>query len=307
MKPTSISSRGSGGVAQRMLRRSRTEPSIGETELPAHPDEETTPRSRSARMIAMTRTESIIDLTTDSASNGSQSRVPHAARSQSQEDSSLSIKPVRPSLTSLNVRTYAGKSRSFLVALPNPNLGSASQELEGSSTIDDRALGGSQEEDFDTIRESYTDLRLRWGVDNSEDDPYPSTGDSPSKGGTRGRQDLSSTTLPPNMMNDLRSISELRSRGETRRFLDEMGYLFEGLDPSGALGVRRGRLVSLKAAFITNHMTFCHSALEIVSKLCDEDFSRRASAADFLGRAWDVLRTAGAGDGDKVRRAYCCK
>ena len=42
------------------------------------------------------------------------------------------------------------------------------------------------------------------------------------------------------------------------------------------------------------------SALEIVTKLCDVDFARRAKAADFLGRAWEVLREAGAGDGDKV-------
>jgi hypothetical protein len=42
------------------------------------------------------------------------------------------------------------------------------------------------------------------------------------------------------------------------------------------------------------------SALEIVTKLCDSDFARKAKAADFLGRAWDVLREAGAGEGDRV-------
>lgn len=41
--------------------------------------------------------------------------------------------------------------------------------------------------------------------------------------------------------------------------------------------------------------------MEIVTKLCDVEFARRAKAADFLGRAWEVLREAGAGDGDKVR------
>ena len=44
------------------------------------------------------------------------------------------------------------------------------------------------------------------------------------------------------------------------------------------------------------------SALEIVTKLCDSDFARKAKAADFLSRAWDGLRAAGAGDGDKVSR-----
>ena len=46
-------------------------------------------------------------------------------------------------------------------------------------------------------------------------------------------------------MNDLKSISELRSKGEFRRFLDDMGYLFEGLDPQVAVNVRRGRCVKL--------------------------------------------------------------
>lgn len=47
---------------------------------------------------------------------------------------------------------------------------------------------------------------------------------------------------------------------------------------------------------------FAHSALEIVSKLCDVDFARRAQAADFLNKAWEMLRKAGAGKpgGDKV-------
>ena len=42
------------------------------------------------------------------------------------------------------------------------------------------------------------------------------------------------------------------------------------------------------------------SALELVTKLCDADFARRAKATDFRSRAWDALRASGAGDGDKV-------
>jgi hypothetical protein len=40
--------------------------------------------------------------------------------------------------------------------------------------------------------------------------------------------------------------------------------------------------------------------LELVTKLCDADFARRAKATDFRSRAWDALRASGAGDGDKV-------
>ena len=43
------------------------------------------------------------------------------------------------------------------------------------------------------------------------------------------------------MMNDLKSITELRSKGENRRFLDEVGYLFEGLEAGAPLNIRRAR------------------------------------------------------------------
>jgi hypothetical protein len=95
------------------------------------------------------------------------------------------------------------------------------------------------EDEFE-IRESYTDLRTRWGVDNSEDDPrMPSpTISSPGK---RKAPKAALPTAPDGMMNDLKSITELRSKGETRRFLDEVDYLFEGLDPKGGIGLRRAR------------------------------------------------------------------
>lgn len=44
-----------------------------------------------------------------------------------------------------------------------------------------------------------------------------------------------------------------------------------------------------------------YSALEIVTKLCNLEFARKAKAADFLEKAWEALREAGAGNGDKVR------
>lgn len=89
------------------------------------------------------------------------------------------------------------------------------------------------------------------------------------------------------LYNNLSSITDLRSKGESRRFLDEIGYLFEGLDPSpsssGSLSVRRS------------------SACDILCKLCSEEYWRRARAAGLLVEIWDRLRAAGAGDGDKVR------
>lgn len=84
------------------------------------------------------------------------------------------------------------------------------------------------------------------------------------------------------MYNPLSSITDLRSKGESRRFTDEVGYLLEGLDPIADLSVRRS------------------SALDIVTKLCDPAFWRKSRAAGLLSRIWELMRGAGAGDGDKV-------
>lgn len=111
---------------------------------------------------------------------------------------------------------------------------------EGGSVFAD-----SQEDDFE-MRESYSELRQRWGIDASEDDPRPpSPQHSPSprrKGKGKGlSKPVEPVRLFNGMINDLKSITELRSKGESRRFLDEVGYLFEGLDAKCAVGVRRGR------------------------------------------------------------------
>lgn len=124
-----------------------------------------------------------------------------------------------------NIRTYAGSSRSFLVALPVP---------------DANPLNAT--EDDTEPHESYADLRTRWGIDMSEDDPqlYYTGVPTPLR---HNPSEPSLLSLPTGMMNDLKSITELRSKGENRRFLDEVGYLFEGLDGSNAVGLRRARCV----------------------------------------------------------------
>ena len=115
----------------------------------------------------------------------------------------------------------------------------------------------------DVRHESYTDLRTRWGVDNSEDPTL---------------------NVP---VNDINSLSEMRSRGETRRFLDEVGYLVEGLEPAAGKAVHRS------------------TAIEIVTKMCDETFLRKSAHADFAVRAWNALTACGAGTGeDKVEGHY---
>ncbi|KAF5386684.1 hypothetical protein D9615_001914 [Tricholomella constricta] len=240
-----------------------------------------TPTKLASRMLGRSKTDSSIDST-------SADRTPlYADRTSSlpalfspkRSASGSSIQDVRPPPVPLttNTRTYAGKSRSFLVAVPASS------------------LAADEGEDEYTARESYASLRSRWGVDNSEDDPYPSIlsptrsdststpGGTPSRSGRGKTKAQQAAPLPNGMMNPLKSITELRNKGESRRFLDEVGYLFEGMHSTVGIGLRRA------------------SALEITTKLCDADFSRKAKAADFLSRAWDVFGEAGAGKGeDKI-------
>lgn len=124
------------------------------------------------------------------------------------------------------------------------------------------ALGDDDDLGLET-RESYTALRERWGVDNSSDDPRPysdseesqdemeeSQESQHSQGKKKSKRDekeararAREAALPPGMMNDVKSITEMRSKGESRRFMDEVGYLFEGMNKEEAIAVRRGRCV----------------------------------------------------------------
>ncbi|KAI0646376.1 hypothetical protein C8Q79DRAFT_909710 [Trametes meyenii] len=268
-----------------MLARSRTEGSvisISSTSERGSGDAEASSTHATPKTLRTFQSDSIL------GSPSGRPSTPSPSKARLPDD--VSSPPVRPTLVNANVRTYAGKSRSFLVAVPQSQAGSLGLDSHSQGLLDDSGtmFGESQEDDFE-MRESYSELRERWGVDASEDDPRPPSpvpaSPSPKSKGRRkkGLQEEPLPKLLPNgMINDLKSITELRSKGERRRFLDEVGYLFEGLDAKCGLGVRRG------------------SALEIVTKLCDIDFARRAKAADFLGRAWEVLRDAGAGNGDKV-------
>ncbi|KAG8917288.1 hypothetical protein FRC00_013817, partial [Tulasnella sp. 408] len=184
------------GIAKRMLTRTGTEPDLAaESALtpsgsevssragPSTPSKRTTPPTTTdSPKTGPNRTES---LPTVSPHGGSPLK---ASTSVQRPDSPP---PSRPA-----ARTYA-KSRSFLVDLSE-------------NSLQDPESQGSE------IRESYQDLRARWGMDQDEDD-------------------LAANSL----LNDLRTGIELKNKGETRRFMDELGYLFEGLDPKEPLSVRR--------------------------------------------------------------------
>ena len=180
------------------------------------------------------KTDTVIDLTKETGS----ANVPiKPTKSTSFEEST------HANSRSKSLRTYGGPSRSFLIAIPVNQAASLndSQMTEDSAT----SLLQSQEEEFGT-HESYTSLRSRWNVDNSEDDPYQphaegSTAWLKKKKGKSGRPPPA--PLPGPSASELRSVTELRNTGESRRFNDEVGYLFEGLSAESELSVKRGRYV----------------------------------------------------------------
>ena len=185
------------------------------------------------RMLGRSKTESSIDSTSPGPS--SQRRTPSLPTILSPSPKRTVLPPPsRPNLpkqTSLTTkRTYAG-SRSFLVALP----------VEASASQDDESAP----------RESYSSLRERWGIDMSEDDPYyvasptrsgsQSNNSTPSSSPTKPKLKPAKSSRPT--LNPLKSMTELRHKGETRRFMDQVGYLLEGLDKDAGVGLRRTRQV----------------------------------------------------------------
>ncbi|KAG8889481.1 hypothetical protein FRB98_004166 [Tulasnella sp. 332] len=239
------------GVAKRMLGRTRSAAELETTAVqplpdsapstrPSSPSEASSPFPSRRQYTSPSRVASAPKLLTfDSLSRPSLVGPSQSIQTQSsRDDRDVSPPPSRPV-----ARTY-GKSRSFLV------------ELTSTSILEP---GGGDSQDSG-VKESYNDLRTRWGVDMSEE-LAEGSGLAPS---------------------DLRTMTEMRNKGETRKFLDELGYLFEGLDPSMSLSVRR------------------LSAIDIVSKMTDPEFVRKARITDILSKVWDVLRDAGAGSGDPI-------
>lgn len=108
-------------------------------------------------------------------------------------------------------------------------------------------------------RETYSDLRKKWGVDEDEKDSEGST--------------------------DLRTISHQRAMGSSKRFVDELSYLFEGLSE----GERTNDLEAKRLG-----------AIELVSKLADQEYCQNLKANGMIEPFYEVLRLAGAGNGDIV-------
>ncbi|KAL1759778.1 hypothetical protein FB107DRAFT_270803 [Schizophyllum commune] len=148
------------------------------------------------------------------------------------------------------IRTYAGASRSFLMAIPVSAATDPTQNPVG-APIDLSSLADPTPPDEQPDSVPYSTLHAM----------YLPTDDD-------------------NMMDPLmKSITDLRSKGEARRWADEAGYLLEGLEPDAPIGLRRA------------------SALDIAKKLAvDEEVWEKAKRADdFFGTVWTKFVSAGAG------------
>ncbi|CAE6527931.1 unnamed protein product [Rhizoctonia solani] len=96
------------------------------------------------------------------------------------------------------------------------------------------------------------------------------------------QQDTSTKNITFNGETDLRSITEMRVKGESRRFGDDIEYVLEGLEDKSGVKVRRA------------------SAVEFVTRMHEKGFVLRARASDVLGRAWRAIHQSVLEAGDRV-------
>ncbi|CAG8767808.1 3178_t:CDS:1, partial [Acaulospora colombiana] len=212
---TNIGSPQKGGHLKRMLSKSKTESALEGTSTPSR---ELFPnKSVSTPFTSPQKNSGSLDFSNNAGISPFILDLPQKDRTPSPPPNQ-SRSPQRPG------KTYS-KSRSFLIEIPRDknemDLDKHKAEINGEESPD--------LDDLDVHRESYSELRSRWGVDDSENDPL--------------------LNVP---INELNSIGEMRSKGETRRFLDEVSYLLDGLKPNapnGSKGARRA------------------SAMEIISKM----------------------------------------
>ncbi|WOO81156.1 uncharacterized protein LOC62_03G004687 [Vanrija pseudolonga] len=152
-------------------------------------------------------------------------------------------------------RTY-GRSRTFLSSRPADD-----DTGEGAAS----SLAASLAE---PPRESYEELRKRYEVDNET-------------GGSGNLLDALLARAPV-------PISDMRSKGENRRFMDEVTFLLEGISNAPSKGIRRT------------------SSVDVLKNMQDATWVHKMDICGQTDRVWDVLRSArNADDSDEVMEAVC--
>ena len=132
-----------------MLSRAKTDSSVEKS-----PTRDPTTIAKSKSLMARTNSqaEELFDNASPSRkqTSGSFSRTTSLSESQSQGREFGGAGPRR---------TYAGASRSFLVSIPTTSVGS-----DGNVNL----LADTKDDAMESYRASYTELRKRYGIDNSE-------------------------------------------------------------------------------------------------------------------------------------------
>ncbi|WVQ80829.1 hypothetical protein IAT38_002936 [Cryptococcus sp. DSM 104549] len=155
-------------------------------------------------------------------------------------------------------RTY-GKVRTMMVEV------SQAGEGRGSGVLGDT-------EDEDTMPQaSYAELRQRYEVDNTVD---------PSESGSASLlAELLQAKAP-------QTVSDMRSRGENRRFTDQLGYLVEGMtDSSASMAFKRS------------------SAIDVLQNMQEDTWMGKLKICGQVDRVWDCFHSTRAND--DIMEAAC--
>ncbi|WVQ72378.1 hypothetical protein IAR50_001930 [Cryptococcus sp. DSM 104548] len=181
-------------------------------------------------------------------------QVPSPVGSQAEGGLMPQIQAVQPGSGGKAKRTY-GKVRTMLVELPKKGPGNGP------------ALAAIDSED---TQESYTELRHKYEVDNTV---------LPNSRSANLLQEMLQARAPE-------TVSDMRSRGENRRFIDELGYLLEGIsEPTGNPAFKRS------------------SAVDILQNMQDETWLTKMKICGQVDKAWDHFLEASLED--EIMRAAC--
>ncbi|WVR06938.1 hypothetical protein IAU60_003974 [Kwoniella sp. DSM 27419] len=160
-------------------------------------------------------------------------------------------------------RTYGG-TRTMLAEVSRVEL-----EISGmdSGTIDDR------DEEM-APQESYAQLREKFEVDNTS---IERTGS--------GSGNLMAELL---LARAPQTVSDMRSKGENRRFMDELNYLIDGLaDPSSGVAYKRT------------------SCMEVLRNMMDDSWLAKMKVCGQVERVWEAVNGCKGDPVDEVITAIC--
>ncbi|PWN23108.1 hypothetical protein BCV69DRAFT_297061 [Microstroma glucosiphilum] len=214
------------------------------------------------------------------------SLAPEAARPRTPPSGSLQARdrqmgqsPSKATLASPGGRSKVTYSSGLRTFLENKSTPLAEEGVSGIPEPVTAAQTDDTKESPQSQRESYSDLRKRWVI---EDEAIGGAG-SPT-----------ALTLIP-----LRSLTALRSEGSQKRFLDSLEYLLAGLEVSNGMGARRSSSIEIVKRMCMDSAQDPDRVEESIasSEGSLDDFLLRLRITETQGRLWTALRRAGGATG----------